>query len=199
MAKNTTGAAVELPAGDGARTGVGRGAVSGPGDVMVSKAAISSTSDERFMRLALREAARAARAGEVPVGAVLVDSAGEVIARGHNRPVTGHDPTAHAEIVALRRAARRLGNYRLTGTTLYVTVEPCAMCAGAIVHARVARVVYGAPDPKGGAARTLYRILDDPRLNHRAEVVGGVLEAESRELLQRFFRERRSKTLSHEK
>jgi tRNA(adenine34) deaminase len=143
------------------------------------------------MRLALREAARAARAGEVPVGAVLVDGAGEVIARAHNRPVAASDPTAHAEVVALRRAGRRLGNYRLPGTTLYVTVEPCAMCAGALVQARVARVVYGAPDPKGGAARTLYRILDDPRLNHRAEVIGGVLEAECQEQLRTFFRMRR--------
>jgi tRNA(adenine34) deaminase len=149
---------------------------------------------ELFMRLALREAARAGRVGEVPVGAVIIDAAGEILARGHNRPVAGHDPTAHAEIVALRRAARRLGNYRLPGTTLYVTVEPCAMCAGAILHARVARVVYGSPDPKGGAARTLFRLLDDPRLNHRVEVVDGVLEAESRELLQSFFRIRRQRT-----
>jgi tRNA(adenine34) deaminase len=149
---------------------------------------------ELFMRLALREAARAGRVGEVPVGAVIIDAAGEILARGHNRPVAGHDPTAHAEIVALRRAARRLGNYRLPGTTLYVTVEPCAMCAGAILHARVARVVYGSPDPKGGAARTLFRLLDDPRLNHRVEVVDGVLEAESRELLQSFFRTRRQRT-----
>lgn len=147
--------------------------------------------DERLMRLALREAARAGRAGEVPVGAVLVDADGAVIARGRNRPVAANDPTAHAEIVALRRAARRLGNYRLPGTTLYVTVEPCAMCAGALVHARVARVVYGAPDPKGGAARTLYRILDDPRLNHRAEVVGGVLAEECAAALREFFRARR--------
>ena len=144
------------------------------------------------MRLALREAARAARAGEVPVGAVLIDAVGEVIARGHNRPVGACDPTAHAEIVALRRAGRRQSNYRLTGATLYVTVEPCPMCAGALVLARVARVVFGAPDPKAGAARTLYRILEDSRLNHRAEVIGGVLETESRELLQRFFRARRA-------
>jgi len=143
------------------------------------------------MRLALREAARAGRAGEVPVGAILVNAGGEVVARAHNRPVAASDPTAHAEVVALRRAARRLGNYRLPGTTLYVTVEPCSMCAGALVHARVARVVFGAADPKGGAARTLYRILDDPRLNHRAEVVGGVLEDECREIIRRFFRERR--------
>lgn len=150
------------------------------------------TMHEQLMLLALREAARAARAGEVPVGAVLVDAGGEVIARGHNRPIVGRDPTAHAEVVTLRRAARRLGNYRLPGTTLYVTVEPCAMCAGALVLARVARVVFGALDPKGGAARSLYRILDDPRLNHRVEVVGGILEAECAALLRDFFRSRRS-------
>lgn len=152
---------------------------------------IDDTPEERWMRLALREAARAGRAGEVPVGAVLVGADGVAIARGHNRPAAAHDPTAHAEVVTLRRAGRRLGNYRLPGTTLYVTVEPCAMCAGALVQARVARVVFGAPDPKGGAARTLYRILDDPRLNHRAEVIGGVLEAECRGMIQKFFRARR--------
>jgi tRNA(adenine34) deaminase len=149
---------------------------------------------EHFMRLALREAARAGRSGEVPVGAVLVGADGAVLARGLNRPVAAHDPTAHAEVVTLRRAARRVGNYRLPGTTLYVTVEPCAMCAGALVQARVARVVFGASDPKGGAARTLYRILDDPRLNHRAEVIAGVLEAECREMVQKFFRARRRST-----
>ena len=147
---------------------------------------------EDYMRLALREAARGACAGEVPIGALLVAADGEVISRAYNRPVGGCDPTAHAEVVALRRAARRLGNYRLTGLTLYVTLEPCAMCAGALVLARVARVVYGATDPKGGAARTLYRILEDPRLNHQTEVVGGVLETESREMLQEFFRTRRA-------
>ncbi|MHB8834489.1 MAG: tRNA adenosine(34) deaminase TadA [Candidatus Methylomirabilia bacterium] len=146
---------------------------------------------EHYMRLALREAARGARAGEVPIGALLVDADGDVISRAYNRPVGGSDPTAHAEVVALRRAARRLGNYRLPGTTLYATLEPCAMCAGALVLARVACVVFGASDPKGGAARTLYRILDDPRLNHQAEVVGGVLEVECREMLQEFFRKRR--------
>lgn len=143
------------------------------------------------MRLALREAARGSRAGEVPVGAVLVDADGEVVSRAFNRPVGGCDPTAHAEVVALRRAARRLGNYRLPGMTLYVTLEPCAMCAGALVLARIAQVVFGATDPKGGAARTLYRILDDPRLNHRIEVIGGVLEFECSELLRGFFRARR--------
>ena len=145
------------------------------------------------MRLALREAARGGRAGEVPVGALLVAADGEVISRAYNRPVGASDPTAHAEIVALRRAARRLGNYRLPGLTLYVTLEPCAMCAGALVLARIARVVFGATDPKGGAARTLFRILDDPRLNHRIEVIGGVLEEESRELLRHFFRARRAR------
>lgn len=143
------------------------------------------------MRLALREAARGARAGEVPVGAVLVAADGEVVSRAFNRPVGGIDPTAHAEVVALRRAARRLGNYRLPGVTLYATLEPCAMCAGALVLARVSRVVFGASDPKGGAARTLYRILDDPRLNHQVEVIGGALETECGELLKRFFRARR--------
>ena len=152
---------------------------------------MATTVHDGLMRLALREAARAGRSGEVPVGAVLVGADGAVIASGLNRPVAGRDPTAHAEIVALRRAARRIGNYRLPGTTLYVTVEPCAMCAGALVQARVARVVFGAADPKGGAARTLYRILDDPRLNHRAEVIGGVLEAECRGIIQEFFRSRR--------
>lgn len=155
---------------------------------------IDDIPDERWMRLALREAARAGRAGEVPVGAVLVGADGAAIARGRNRPAAAHDPTAHAEVVTLRRAGRRLGNYRLPGTTLYVTVEPCAMCAGALVQARVARVVFGAHDPKGGAARTLYRILDDPRLNHRAEVIGGVLEAECRGMIQKFFRARRRVT-----
>jgi len=150
---------------------------------------------EGFMRLALREAARAGRSGEVPVGAVLVGADGTVIARGLNRPVAAHDPSAHAEIVALRRAGRRAGNYRLPGTTLYVTVEPCAMCAGALVQARVARVVFGASDAKAGAARTLFRIIDDPRLNHRAEVIGGVLETECRELIQKFFRTRRRNRL----
>jgi tRNA(adenine34) deaminase len=152
---------------------------------------------EHFMQLALREAARGARAGEVPIGALLVAADGAVISRAHNRPVGGCDPTAHAEVIALRRAARRLGNYRLPGTTLYVTLEPCAMCAGALVLARVACVVYGATDPKGGAARTLHRLLDDARLNHQAQVVGGVLAAESGQMLQEFFRERRAGQKDH--
>ena len=143
------------------------------------------------MREALALAAEAAAAGEVPVGAVAVFE-GRVVGRGRNRREEDRDPTAHAELLAIQGAARALGRWRLAGVTLVVTLEPCAMCAGALVLARVARVVFGAADPKGGAARTLYGILDDRRLNHQAEVIGGVLEAQSREMLQDFFRKRRS-------
>jgi len=146
--------------------------------------------DEQFMRLALVEGGKAFRAGEVPVGAVVVRD-GEVLASAHNRPVGLNDPSAHAEILALRRAADAEGNYRLTGTTLYVTIEPCLMCAGALIHARVSRLVFGAPDPKGGAVVSLYRVLDDSRLNHRTEVTGGVLAEECGEIMSRFFREKR--------
>ncbi len=138
------------------------------------------------MREALAEARRALVAGEVPVGAVVVNG-GEVIGRGHNRPIGLSDPTAHAEIQALREAALKAGNYRLPGATLYVTVEPCPMCCGAALLARLGRVVYGVPDPKSGGAVSLYRLLDDPRLNHRARVEGGVLGEECRELLTAFF------------
>ena len=146
--------------------------------------------DEQFMRLALAEAQKAMEAGEVPVGAVVVRG-GEVIASAHNAPVGLSDPSAHAEVLALRRAAAAAGNYRLAGTTLYVTIEPCLMCAGALFHARVSRLVFGATDPKGGAAVSLYRVLEDDRLNHRVEVAGGVLAAECGEILSRFFREKR--------
>ncbi|MCI0547839.1 MAG: tRNA adenosine(34) deaminase TadA [Candidatus Rokubacteria bacterium] len=142
------------------------------------------------MALALEEARRALAAGEVPVGAVVIRS-GEVIGRGHNAPIAERDPTAHAEVVALRGAARRVGNYRLPGATLYATVEPCAMCCGAILHARLGRVVYGVADPKAGAARSLFRLLDDPRLNHRVEVTEGLAGEASAELLRAFFRARR--------
>jgi tRNA(adenine34) deaminase len=142
------------------------------------------------MRIALEEARRAGEEGEVPIGAVLV-SEGEVIGRGRNRPIALSDPTAHAEIQALREGGRRLGNYRLPGSTLYVTLEPCIMCAGAILQARVGRLVFGNEDPKGGAVSSLYSLLEDSRLNHRVEVTSGVLQAECRELLRRFFRERR--------
>ena len=142
------------------------------------------------MGLALDEARAALAAGEVPVGAVVVLD-GRVIGRGHNQPLGLKDPTAHAEVLALRAAAQVMGNYRLGGADLYATVEPCAMCCGAAVLARVARVVYGAPDPKAGAARTLYRLLEDARLNHQAAVRGEVRGEESAALLREFFQAKR--------
>ncbi len=138
------------------------------------------------MRLALDEAQRGVEAGEVPVGAVVVRD-GAILGRAHNAPIGLADPTAHAEILALRDAGRKLGDYRLTGATLYVTVEPCPMCCGAALHARVARVVYGAPDPKAGAVESLYRLFDDARWNHRVEATGGVLGDECGGVLRRFF------------
>jgi tRNA(adenine34) deaminase len=150
----------------------------------------SISADERWMRRALELAARAEAQGEVPVGAVLVQ-ASEVVGEGWNRPIGACDPTAHAEIEALRAASRALRNYRLPGTTLYVTLEPCAMCAGALVHARVERLVYGARDPKGGAAGSVLDVLGTDRLNHRVTVAGGLLAEEAGALLQRFFRARR--------
>jgi tRNA(adenine34) deaminase len=142
------------------------------------------------MGLALDEARRAALEGEVPVGAVVVLD-GEVVGRGRNGPIGSVDPTAHAEVLALRAAARARGNYRLPGAVLYTTVEPCAMCCGAALQARVARVVFGAVDPKAGAARSLYRLLEDARLNHEAVVAGGVMSEECAALLREFFRSRR--------
>ena len=142
------------------------------------------------MRAALREAGRAAREEEVPVGAIVVFD-GRVIARAHNRPIQSRDPAAHAEVLALRRAARKLGNYRLNGSSLYVTIEPCAMCAGAIVHARIERLVYGAADPKSGACGSALKVLNHPRLNHRVEVRRGVLKEECAALLHVFFASRR--------
>jgi tRNA(adenine34) deaminase len=147
--------------------------------------------DEEFMDLALAEARHAENAGEVPVGAVIVDDAGNIVARGFNQPISIHDPTAHAEIVAMRAAARVLGNYRLTELTLYCTMEPCAMCAGAIVHARIQRLVYGAADARAGAAGSIYDVVRDSRLNHQVEVVAGVRERECREIVQKFFERRR--------
>lgn len=143
------------------------------------------------MREALALAREGQARGEVPVGAVVVRD-GSVIGRGCNGPVTSRDPTAHAEIVALREAARRSGNYRLNGCTLYVTLEPCAMCAGAMLHARIARVVYGAPDPKTGACGSVIDLFAEPRLNHHAEVTGGVLAEEAAALLRAFFAGRRA-------
>jgi tRNA(adenine34) deaminase len=147
-------------------------------------------SDEEFMREALALAKLAAKAGEVPVGAVLVRE-GAVVGRGYNRPVTGRDPTAHAEVVALRDAAEQIGNYRLGECELYVTLEPCAMCAGAIMHARVSRVVYGAADPKSGACGSVVDLFAEDRLNHHATVTGGVMAEEAARLLQEFFGARR--------
>lgn len=146
--------------------------------------------DSQFIRAALVLAQRAQELGEVPVGAVVVlDDA--VIGEGFNQPISSHDPTAHAEIVALRDAAARVGNYRLPGATLYVTIEPCQMCVGAMVHARIARVVYGTPEPKAGALESAMRAHEHPSLNHRLEATGGVLEEECRHVIQEFFRERR--------
>ncbi len=150
---------------------------------------------EHWMGMALEEAWAAGEAGEVPVGAVLVDVDGEgrLTATGRNRVVGRNDPTAHAEILALRAGAESAGNYRLLNRFLYVTVEPCLMCMGAIIHARISTLIFGAPDPKWGAAGSLYDFSADPRLNHRVTVIGGVREAACRELIQGFFRERRKR------
>ena len=150
----------------------------------------SGQDDLRFMHRALALAAEAQRRDEVPVGAVVVLD-GAVIGEGYNQPISATDPTAHAEIVALREAARRVGNYRLTGATLYVTIEPCQMCVGALVHARVARVVYGTTEPKAGAIESAMRAHEHPALNHRMTALGGVLENECRTLIQGFFEGRR--------
>lgn len=148
-------------------------------------------SDEHYMELAIAEAALAIDHGDVPVGAVVVDPSGEVVGSEHNRREELSDPTAHAELLAVREAARRLGDWRLTGHTLYVTLEPCPMCAGALVWSRVDRIVYGAADPKAGAAWSLYNIPQDKRLNHRCEITPGVLAQEVSEQLRTFFAERR--------
>jgi tRNA(adenine34) deaminase len=150
----------------------------------------SMGSDLEFMQLALEEARAAASAGEVPVGALLARD-GKVIARSGNRTIRDCDPTSHAEMVVLREAARALGNYRLTGTALYVTIEPCSMCAGAVIQARVPRVIYGCDDPKGGAVRSCFEVLAHPRLNHQVEVTPGVLASECAAVIQSFFAERR--------
>ena len=146
--------------------------------------------DERFMRRALDLAQLGRQEGEVPIGA-LVTVDGVVVGEGWNQPIGAHDPTAHAEVVAIRAAARHLGNYRLTGATLYVTIEPCQMCVGAMIHARISRLVYGTPEPKAGALVSAMRAHEHPSLNHRLEVSGGVLEAECRAVLQAFFADRR--------
>jgi tRNA(adenine34) deaminase len=146
---------------------------------------------ENFMKLALTEAKKAGRIGEVPVGAVIVSEKGEILSAAHNQTIKLTDPTAHAEILALRKAALEISNYRLLNTTLYVTVEPCIMCMGAIVHARISQVVYGATDPKWGAAGSLYNYAEDDRLNHRVEITTGVCAEDCRRLMQDFFRAKR--------
>ena len=150
-------------------------------------------SDEDYMDLALTEARKAESAGEIPVGAVVV-SAGAVIGRGFNQPISGNDPTAHAEIMALREAARHQRNYRLADAAMYCTVEPCMMCAGAIIHARIARLVFGTTDAKAGAAGSIYNVLTDPRLNHRVDVLSGVREDACAALLHQFFERLRAGT-----
>ncbi len=149
--------------------------------------------EEIFMRAALEQARVAGSLGEVPVGAVVV-SGDEIVGRGFNQPVRGHDPTAHAEVMALRDTAQRLGNYRLPGCELYVTLEPCVMCSGAIMHARISRVVFGARDPKSGAAGSVVDLFAERRLNHHAEIVGGVLANECGQMLSAFFAARRGRT-----
>ncbi len=153
--------------------------------------------DQRFMQLALEEASRATAVGEVPIAAILVRS-NDVLAAAHNLREALQDPTAHAEMIVIRKAAEQLSSWRLTDTTLYVTLEPCPMCAGAIVQSRIVRLVFGAWDPKAGACGSLFDIPADRRLNHRVDVVGGVLEQESQSLLQNFFRLKRGRTASND-
>ena len=152
---------------------------------------IMADTHEYFMELAITEANKAEEIGEVPVGAVIVSEKGEILSTAHNQTINMTDPTAHAEILALRKAALEISNYRLLNTTLYVTVEPCIMCMGAIVHARISRVVFGTTDPKWGAAGSLYNYAEDERLNHRVEVTAGVRAEDCRRLMQNFFRAKR--------
>lgn len=154
--------------------------------------------DESMMRLALAQAHLAELQGEVPVGAVMVDVGGKVLATGFNRTIMGHDPTAHAEIVALRAAAQQAQNYRLPGASLYVTLEPCAMCLGAMMHARLARVIFGATDPKTGVCGSVINLADHAQLNHHTSVTGGVLAETCGDVLRQFFKKRRTKDLPHD-
>lgn len=151
--------------------------------------------DEDYMHLALEQAELARAAGEVPVGAIVVDADGKVIGSGFNQPIGTHDPSSHAEIKALRDAAQRIGNYRLPGCSLFVTLEPCVMCVGAILHARIARVVYGATDPKTGAAHSVLRLFDEGQINHQTRIEGGMLAETCANLLRDFFAERRRKSI----
>jgi tRNA(adenine34) deaminase len=158
---------------------------------MAAKLQFPDEKDIHFMRLALQEAHKAQRRGEVPVGAVIVDQNGTILAREGNRSIVDRDPSGHAEMLAIREAGKELDNYRLLNTTLYATIEPCVMCAGAMIHARISRLVFGALDPKTGAVVSLYKIGCDRKLNHQLEVKGGVLEEECAELLSSFFRKKR--------
>jgi tRNA(adenine34) deaminase len=146
--------------------------------------------DEFFMNFALAEARRAADVGEVPIGAIIVIE-NQIVGRGHNRPISSHDPTGHAEIIAIRGASQQIGNYRLLDATLYVTIEPCAMCAGALVNARIKRLVYGAPDARAGAVDSVFHLCTNSSLNHQVEVTSGILTEACRELMQTFFKQRR--------
>jgi tRNA(adenine34) deaminase len=148
--------------------------------------------DEFYMHLALKEATRAGRKNEVPVGAVIIDEDNDVIGCGYNNPISSNDPTSHAEINAIRMASRTLKNYRLIGTTLYVTIEPCIMCMGAIIHARIKRVVFGAKDVKWGAVNSLYTMADDKRLNHNPEIESGICQDKAKNMIKDFFKKRRS-------
>jgi len=151
--------------------------------------------DEEYMQIALDLAQEAAKAGEVPVGAIIVKD-GEIIGRGSNAPIARHDPSAHAEILAIREAASNISNYRLVDCTLYVTLEPCAMCAGAIQHARIARLVYGAKDPKTGACGSVVDLMQEAKLNHHTTITGGIMQQECGKTLSKFFAGRRKKTTS---
>jgi tRNA(adenine34) deaminase len=162
-------------------------------DTKKNAAEMQPGEDAAWMERALELAGLAADAGEVPVGALVIKD-GEIIGQGHNRNLLDNDPTAHAEIVALRQAAARLGNHRLTGCTMIATIEPCSMCAGALIHARIARLVYGAADPKAGAAGSRLQVINHPSLNHRMEVTAGVLGEKCSEILQKFFRQKRQQT-----
>ena len=153
---------------------------------------LSSDQHTAFMQLAIGQAKKAGQKDEVPIGAVLVSSQGDVLASTHNQTIQRTDPTAHAEILALRHAAATIGNYRIINATLYVTIEPCAMCMGAMIHARIATLVYGAHDPKWGAAGSLYNLAKDNRLNHQIDVIDGICASECREIMQRFFRSKRT-------
>jgi tRNA(adenine34) deaminase len=162
-------------------------------DTQENSADMHSGEDAAWMELALDQARLAAAAGEVPVGALVIKD-GEIIGCGHNRNLLDNDPTAHAEIVALRQAAARLVNHRLVGCTMVATIEPCSMCAGALIHARIARLVYGARDPKAGAAGSTVQVINHPSLNHQMEVTAGVLAGKCSEILQKFFRQKRQET-----